>query len=335
MDSSTKSSRSKVLQITIIVLLIIILVLSGVTFILFRTLQSRVTPPKLSNLIPTPWRQKNTTSKPEGLKTYTLQYKEVPETNSNLLSLDIYTKDDMKNKPVIFFVHGGGLIAGDKANRSAIGTKPDYFVSQEFVFISTNYRLSPGVTHPAHITDVADALMYVYNTIERYGGNKNQIFVMGHSAGAHLVSLLSTNEIYIQAAGGQLDLIKGCVSLDTEQYNSADSNIIYRKTIGDNKEDLDDASPLKHVEKDKDIPPILTFYNEKRAERMQLQRPFIDALTENGIPAAAIMAQGDSHNEVNTDIGKEGDQKTQIIMEFLRDPQNVAQIAEKYNFVAT
>lgn len=266
------------------------------------------------------------------IKKVTLQYKKAENVDSNLLSLDIYYKEDLKDKPVVFFVHGGSLLIGDKGNDNVWKNKSEYFISEDYIFISVNYRLSPKVMYPTHIIDIADAFMYVYNSIDKYGGDKNSIFVMGHSAGAHMVSLLSTNEKYITKAGGSLSLIKGCVSLDTEQYNTATADENYVKTIGTSQEMLDDASPLKHVESNKGIPPFLTFYGQGREKRMELQQPFIDRLKACSIPAACVLATGDTHEDVNAEIGTLGDKKTQIIMEFLKSPQDVEKIAQKYNY---
>jgi acetyl esterase/lipase len=268
------------------------------------------------------------------MKKVTLQYKSIENVAQNLLSLDIYYKDDFRNKPVVFFVHGGSLLVGDKANENVYKAKSEYFTENGYIFVSVNYRLSPAAMYPAHITDIADAFMYIYKSIEKYGGDKGSINIMGHSAGAHMVSLLATNEKYITQAGGSFSLMKACVSLDTEQYNTATEDENYVKTIGTSKELIDDAAPLKHVESSKGIPPFLTFYGQGRERRMELQQPFIDKLKSCFVPAACILASGDTHEDVNAEIGTSGDKKTKIIMEFFANPQDVEKIAQKYNFRA-
>src|SRR6187399_1117274 len=55
--------------------------------------------------------------------------------------VDIYAPANAKNLPVVFWIHGGGWQAGDK---SQIERKPQWFVDQGFVFVSTNYRLLPN-----------------------------------------------------------------------------------------------------------------------------------------------------------------------------------------------
>ena len=51
--------------------------------------------------------------------------------------LDIYAPDDAKNLPVVFWIHGGGWVTGDK---SSVQIKPRIFTQRGFVFVSTNYQ---------------------------------------------------------------------------------------------------------------------------------------------------------------------------------------------------
>ena len=54
--------------------------------------------------------------------------------------------------------------------------------------MAANYRLSPGVMHPAHVQDAAAATAWVYNNIAEFGGDPQNIYVSGHSAGAYLAA---------------------------------------------------------------------------------------------------------------------------------------------------
>src|SRR3954453_13711649 len=59
-----------------------------------------------------------------------------------LQTLDVYSSPKGKNPPVVFWIHGGGWQAGDKAD---VHVKPQVFNGKGFVFVSTNYRLLPKV----------------------------------------------------------------------------------------------------------------------------------------------------------------------------------------------
>ena len=65
--------------------------------------------------------------------------------------------------------------------------------SHGWVLVSVNYRLTrPGDANPArypdHYDDVASALAWTVDHIDRYGGDPDRIAVLGHSAGADIVS---------------------------------------------------------------------------------------------------------------------------------------------------
>jgi acetyl esterase/lipase len=67
------------------------------------------------------------------------------------------------------------------------------------VAVMVNYRLSPAVKHPEHVKDVALAFAWTRQHIRDHGGNPDQIILCGHSAGAHLVALLATDDRYLKA----------------------------------------------------------------------------------------------------------------------------------------
>jgi len=69
------------------------------------------------------------------------------------------------------------------------------------------------VKHPEHIKDVARAFAWTVKNCEKWGGRPDQIFLAGHSAGGHLVSLLATDESYLKAEGLKLSDIKGVMAI--------------------------------------------------------------------------------------------------------------------------
>jgi acetyl esterase/lipase len=113
-------------------------------------------------------------------------------------TLDVFAPKGVKNRPVLIFVHGGAWFFGDKnffGIHRAIGP---FLARNGVVTVVINYRLSPHVKHPEHVKDVARAFAWVRRHIADYGGDPDRIFLCGHSAGAHLVSLLATDEQYLK-----------------------------------------------------------------------------------------------------------------------------------------
>lgn len=111
-------------------------------------------------------------------------------------SLDLFLPD-APDCPLLLFAHGGAWISGDKSEHREAG---EQFAGNGIAFAAVNYRLSPEVRHPAHAEGVARA--YVWLADQQYGYNATQIFVVGHSAGAHIAGTLATT-----------NLLAGCMSL--------------------------------------------------------------------------------------------------------------------------
>src|SRR4051794_19019922 len=76
--------------------------------------------------------------------------------------LDIYSPRDATNRPVVFWIHGGGWQTGDK---TSVQIKPKVFVEKGFVFVSTNYRLLPSVDMATIVRDVAKSIRWVHDHI--------------------------------------------------------------------------------------------------------------------------------------------------------------------------
>jgi acetyl esterase/lipase len=151
-----------------------------------------------------------------------VRYAATEGVDSKAQSLDLYLPGTPGPHPVMVMVHGGGWRLGDKANRAMWKDKAPHFHREGWVYISVNYRLSNGEglpPHPVHVQDVAKALAWVHNNIKQHGGDSEQIYLMGHSSGAHLAALVSTDERRLAAEGKKLSIIKGTICLDTAGYD--------------------------------------------------------------------------------------------------------------------
>ncbi len=103
--------------------------------------------------------------------------------------LDFYKAESEKPTPLLFFIHGGGWVAGDKFGRSGPGVKP--YLAAGISVVSINYRYSwqaqlagakPPVDWPLH--DAARALQFVRSKAAEWNIDKERIGASGGSAGA-------------------------------------------------------------------------------------------------------------------------------------------------------
>jgi acetyl esterase/lipase len=112
--------------------------------------------------------------------------------------LDVYTRQDVPSKGVVIFVHGGYWDNGSKNDYPFLA---DSLTEQGYTTVVVNYRLVPTVTFPSYVADVALAVKWTFENSTAYGGNAENIFLMGHSAGAHIAALVAFDERYLQDIG--------------------------------------------------------------------------------------------------------------------------------------
>jgi arylformamidase len=94
--------------------------------------------------------------------------------------------------PVVVFIHGGYWRSLDKADHSFVAPA---LQGMGACVVAVNYDLCPGTeTQPVTIPDIAlqmsRALAWVWRHIGEHGGDRNNISVIGHSAGGHLAAML-------------------------------------------------------------------------------------------------------------------------------------------------
>lgn len=117
--------------------------------------------------------------------------------------LDIYSSKKInKPLPVIMFWHGGSWQGQDKNGYAFVA---DYLRSLGAVVVTVKYPLFPDQTFPGFIDDAKEAIDWVAKNIEQHGGDKNKIFLMGHSAGAHTALIATLQD--------KKKVVKGCISL--------------------------------------------------------------------------------------------------------------------------
>lgn len=114
--------------------------------------------------------------------------------------LDIYYPDTDEGFATLVWFHGGGLTGGSKELLEG-------FRRQGFAVVAVNYRLFPKCKCPDYIDDAAQAVAWTYDNIEKYGGDKDHIYVSGHSAGGYLTLMVALAKEYTAKYGFDADKI--------------------------------------------------------------------------------------------------------------------------------
>lgn len=124
--------------------------------------------------------------------------------------LDVYKPTTARAAPIVIFIHGGGWDSGDKSEYRFVGAA---LAEQSWIGVTINYRLYPSVKFPEFIHDAALAVKYVRAHATEWGGDPNNIYLLGHSAGAHIATMLALDNEYLQQVGGDSRWLRGVIGL--------------------------------------------------------------------------------------------------------------------------
>ena len=128
--------------------------------------------------------------------------------------LDVYVPAGLRAgappRKVLVFFHGGGWSRGTKNRHRFVGRA---FARAGYVTVLANYRLYPKVRFPAFVDDAARAVGWVHRNAAAHGGDPGQLYLMGHSAGAHIAALVALDPRYLRAAGVPQAAIRGMIGL--------------------------------------------------------------------------------------------------------------------------
>jgi acetyl esterase/lipase len=229
--------------------------------------------------------------------------------------LNLYLPKGAKDCPTLFFIHGGGWTGGSRSGFDRIGRT---FARNGVAFVSTGYRLSPRVKHPAHIQDVAKGFAWTVANIGKYGGNPGAIFVSGHSAGGHLAALLATDDDYLKAEKLSLGNIKGAIPVSGVFLISPRM----RNVFGDDAEVCKKASPQNHVREG--LPPFLIIYADREMAGLGRQaEAFAPALKKQKVEATVVMGKDRNHGSIMMRMAAEDDPGTQAVLDFIAKHSNL------------
>lgn len=244
-----------------------------------------------------------------------------------LQKLDAYWTPGQTGQPVMIYIHGGGWRRGDKAN---VAAKPSAFAEHGFAFVSVNYRLHPQADFRAQAADVAQAIKHVIDNAPQAGVDPARIYIMGHSAGAHLAALVATDGQYLEAAGLSLANLKGVVLLDGAGYDiprqietvgRETSELLYTTIFGQDPEGHRQASPITHVAAGKHIPPFLILPIASRADSGAQSDALAAKLREAGVAAEVIRCPNQTHGSINQQFGTPDHLATTETFRFLKQLQ--------------
>jgi len=230
--------------------------------------------------------------------------------------LDLFLPRGQKGFPVVLFVHGGAWLHGDKSFLGIYSAVGSTLARHGVGAVVINYRLSPAVRHPEHVKDVARAFAWTYRNIARYGGRPDQLFVCGHSAGAHLISLLVTDDSYLLAEGLTAGAVRGAIPL-SGVYLIPEG--LLPVVFGTDPGVRELASPIRHVRKG--LPPFLILYADRDFPGCgrEPSEAFCARLRQSGNAARTLEITESSHHNIILNLALPNSPVSQAVRRFIQE----------------
>jgi acetyl esterase/lipase len=248
--------------------------------------------------------------------------------------LDLFVPKGKKDFPVVVLVHGGAWMYGDKSVMGLYSAVGRFLAENGVGAVLPNYRLSPWVKHPEHVKDVARAFAWTHKHLPEYGGDPEQLFVGGHSAGGHLAALLATDETYLKAEGLSRKAVRGVIpisgvyripdklKLDLGQLGG---NPGLKVELGFNPFDLVfgkdpkvrmNASPCCHV--CADLPPFLIVFAENDLPLLpEMAEEFTLLLQESKCDVELMKVKDRRHSDVMFNATSSDDPVGKAMLDFV------------------
>lgn len=202
-----------------------------------------------------------------------------------------------RRAPVFVFIHGGywRLLSKDDSSFFARG-----FVEHDIAVAAVNYALAPSVTLDEIVRQVRAALSHLWHHHDRYGIDRNRIFVGGSSAGGHLVGMLLSGNWH-DASGLPPDAIAGAVSasglFDLEPVRLSHPNTWLGLDAGAARRN----SPLHHLP-ELGCPLMLTWAGTDTDEFKRQSRCYGEAWQQAGFPVTAFEISDRNHFDIILDL---------------------------------
>jgi acetyl esterase/lipase len=220
------------------------------------------------------------------------------------LLADIAAPDSGGPFPVILSVHGGRWIAGHRRDRSAIDVQQ--WAGFGYFAMSVDYRLVTCTPAPACYQDVQCAIRWVHAHAEEYQLDLDRFYLIGQSAGGHMVSLAATlGDGRFERTGGWEDFsntftagISVAAVYDLQKLdwaagflNPGESWDVTRRY----------ASPQEHVSVDST--PLLVLHSDNdRSAPISQALNMVEALRQAGARHEFVHYTDDGHMQITDEV---------------------------------
>lgn len=206
--------------------------------------------------------------------------------------------------PAIIYVHGGRWRAGERTGRDRLDVYE--WAGQGFFAMTIDYRLVPASPAPAPYQDLLCAVRWMHAHADRYGVDPDRIYLIGNSAGGHLVSLIATlGDGPYEKTGGWDDArsdVRAVISAAAPyELNTLSWGTLWAPIDGDAAEQRTIASPIHQITAA--TKPILIIHSDDdRSVPVQQAHDMVAAMQEANAPHRFVHYADRGHMRITDEV---------------------------------
>lgn len=208
--------------------------------------------------------------------------------------LDVY-RTKAPNAPIMVFIHGGAWRNGN-AHGNAYAAELYVNAGAHHVVLDFDSVVDVGGDIGVMADQVRRGIAWVYNNAEKFGGDRDRLYVSGHSSGGHLCGVAVTTD------WSRYGLPRGCLkggTLVSGMYDLAPVRLSARsKYVAFTDAMVEELSALRHIDR-LDCPIIVAHGTEETPEFQRQAREFAAAVKAAGKPITFLVGEAYNHFEMS------------------------------------
>lgn len=220
-----------------------------------------------------------------------------------------------KENPILIVVHGGYWRAMSKEQNAFVAPP---FVQNGVSCAIVEYDLAPDVSLAKIVEQVRNAVCWIYRNANKFNGDKNKIYVVGSSAGAHLLAMVLSSS-WEKPSDIPENIIKGGVLLsglyDLEPLLYCSSNEWLRL----NQESAEQLSPVRNLPRP-DARSLMICAAEDDTEAFKKQSYlYSELLNEIGIETDCFITENENHFNIFVNMADADNQITRKLLQLINE----------------
>jgi acetyl esterase/lipase len=211
--------------------------------------------------------------------------------------------------PTLIFIHGGSWRDGDRRSYAFVGRA---FAARGIITHIIDYRKLPRHRFPVFIEDAAREVAAIYADMTPNGcADPKRIYVMGHSAGAHIATMIALNPQWLASEQRNPSIIAGVIGLAGPYDFYPFTSDAAKEAFGDWPAPQE-TQPISYARKD--APPMLLLHGSRdQTVKPRNSKVLAAAINEAGGKAQAKIYDGIDHADIIMAIARPFRKKAPVI----------------------